>query len=267
MQDVDSTSQSVLKSPLSSPQAKSSPPIVAVVVPCYNEEAVLAHTHKALSHKLRALVDSSDISPKSFICYVDDGSKDSTWEILSQLATAHLLLESTFEKVDSRNALFANATSMDCHADKSARNDSKLDSSVDCHANASAFARNDDKNAVLQNEDSSTEANLNEPAQDSSNEVQNIANSAKDSKILELESQSCVKVDSRKNAQNPSKSQAEAVEMRNRGFQGAGEGIYLSGNEQACAAESTIYHSNATRSNSPPPPVESPLEPLNSRAM
>ncbi|STO97312.1 glycosyltransferase [Helicobacter canis] len=209
MQDVDSTSQNVLKSPLSSPQAKSSPPIVAVVVPCYNEEAVLAHTHKALSHKLRALVDSSDISPKSFICYVDDGSKDSTWEILSQLATAHLLPESTFAKVDSRNALFANATSMDCHADKSARNDSELDSSVDCHANASAFARNDDKNAVLQkvdsrknaqnpskpqaeaNEDSSTEANLNELAQDSSNEVQNIANFAKDSKILELESWLC----------------------------------------------------------------------------
>ena len=178
MQDVDSTSQNVLKSPLSSPQAKSSPPIVAVVVPCYNEEAVLVHTHKALSHKLRALVDSSDISPKSFICYVDDGSKDSTWEILSQLATAHLLPESTFEKVDSRNALFANATSMDCHADKSARNDSELDSSVDCHANASAFARNDDKNAALQNEDSS-------------NEVQNIANFAKDSKILELESWLC----------------------------------------------------------------------------
>ena len=99
--------------------------------------------------------------------------------------------ESTFEKVDSRNALFANATSMDCHADKSARNDSELDSSVDCHANASAFARNDYKNAALQNKDSSTEANLNEPAQDSSNEVQNIANSAKDSKILELESWLC----------------------------------------------------------------------------
>ncbi len=67
---------------------------------------------------------------------------------------------------------------MDCHADKSARNDSELDSSVDCYANASAFARNDDKNAVLQNEDSS-------------NEVQNIANSAKDSKIVELESWLC----------------------------------------------------------------------------
>ena len=41
-------------------------------------------------------------------------------------------------------------------------------------------------------------------------------------------------------------SQAEAVEMRNCGFQDAGEGIYLSGNEQVRAAESAIYRSNAT---------------------
>ncbi|STO97509.1 hypothetical protein [Helicobacter canis] len=89
--------------------------------------------------------------------------------------------------MDSRNALFANAKFMDCHATASAvsRNDSELDSSVDCHATASAVSRNDYKNAVFQNEDSrenaqglnesqaeakldsSTEANLNEPAQDS----------------------------------------------------------------------------------------------------
>ena len=39
---------------------------------------------------------------------------------------------------------------------------------------------------------------------------------------------------------------AEAVEMINRGFQGEGEGIYLGDNEQALAAESAIYRSNAT---------------------
>ncbi|ETD27703.1 alanyl-tRNA synthetase [Helicobacter canis NCTC 12740] len=42
---------------------------------------------------------------------------------------------------------------------------------------------------------------------------------------------------------------AEAVEMRNRGFQGEGEGIYLGDNEQALAAESAIYRSNATQFN------------------
>ena len=49
------------------------------------------------------------------------------------------------------------------------------------------------------------------------------------------------KVDSTQNAQSVATPQAEAVETRNRGFQGAGEGIYLSDNEQARAVESTIY--------------------------
>ena len=44
----------------------------------------------------------------------------------------------------------------------------------------------------------------------------------------------------------PSTPQAERFAMRNRGFQGAGEGIYLSGNEQARAAESTIYRAKLT---------------------
>ena len=73
-------------------------------------------------------------------------------------------LESSFAKVDSRNALFASAKSMDCHADKSARNDNeKVDSRI--------FAKNA-KN--LSN--SQAEAKL-----DSSK-------SPSDSKILELES-------------------------------------------------------------------------------
>ena len=54
------------------------------------------------------------------------------------------------------------------------------------------------------------------------------------------------KADSTQNTQSVATPQAEAVEMRNRGFQGAGEGIYLGDNEQARAVESTIYRSNAT---------------------
>ena len=110
---------------------------------------------------------------------------------LQQHGVAIHSLESTFAKVDSRNALFANAKSMDCHADKSARNDSELDSSVDrhaehnarnddknamsekvdstfetmdCHANASALARNDGKNAASKKVDSRSEANVSKQA-------------------------------------------------------------------------------------------------------
>ncbi|ETD27226.1 glycosyltransferase [Helicobacter canis] len=95
-------------------------PIVAVVVPCYNEEAVLEHTHKALSHKLASLIDSRSISAQSFICYVDDGSRDRTWEILCDLVDS---------KETSANAerypLFSKEATL-CHADfQSARNDAK----------------------------------------------------------------------------------------------------------------------------------------------
>ena len=75
---------------------------------------------------------------------------------LQQHGVAIQSLESTFAKVDSRNALFANAKSMDCHADKSARNDSELDSSVDRHAEHNAC--NDDKNAMSEKVDSRSEA-------------------------------------------------------------------------------------------------------------
>ncbi|WP_407381052.1 type ISP restriction/modification enzyme [Helicobacter sp.] len=52
--------------------------------------------------------------------------------------------------------------------------------------------------------------------------------------------------DSSETAQSVATQQAEAVEMRNRGFQAGGEGSYLSGNDRASSAESAIYRSNAT---------------------
>ncbi len=60
-------------------------PILYVVVPCYNEEEVLPISSKAILEKLTALIDGEKISPKSRILFVDDGSRDSTWEIISKL--------------------------------------------------------------------------------------------------------------------------------------------------------------------------------------
>lgn len=59
--------------------------ILYVVVPCYNEEEVLPITSKALSEKISQLVLSEKISPLSRIMFVDDGSKDKTWEIIESL--------------------------------------------------------------------------------------------------------------------------------------------------------------------------------------
>lgn len=56
-----------------------------MVVPCYNEEAVLDETTKQLSAKLHALIEQGKISAKSRILYVNDGSKDQTWPIIARL--------------------------------------------------------------------------------------------------------------------------------------------------------------------------------------
>lgn len=56
-----------------------------VVVPCYNEQEVLRETAKRLREKFRSLIDAKKISPQSRIVFVNDGSKDSTWEIIREL--------------------------------------------------------------------------------------------------------------------------------------------------------------------------------------
>lgn len=61
-------------------------PVLAIIVPCYNEEEVLNTTYFALSDVIKGLVESGKIAPNSFICFVDDGSKDKTWEIINNLS-------------------------------------------------------------------------------------------------------------------------------------------------------------------------------------
>ena len=56
-----------------------------IVVPCYNEEEVLPETSRRLKVKLEGLMKAEKISPDSRIMFVNDGSKDRTWELISQL--------------------------------------------------------------------------------------------------------------------------------------------------------------------------------------
>ncbi len=59
--------------------------VLYYVIPCYNEEEVLPETAKRLKVKMTRLMEAGLISPKSRVCFVNDGSKDKTWEIISQL--------------------------------------------------------------------------------------------------------------------------------------------------------------------------------------
>ena len=56
-----------------------------LVIPCYNEEAVLPETSKRLKEKYTALMDAGKISPDSRIVFVNGGSKDRTWEMICDL--------------------------------------------------------------------------------------------------------------------------------------------------------------------------------------
>ena len=56
-----------------------------IVVPCYNEEAVLHETTKRLTDKLTRMIGAGLVAQDSRIMYVNDGSKDRTWEIIEEL--------------------------------------------------------------------------------------------------------------------------------------------------------------------------------------
>ena len=56
-----------------------------IVVPCYNEEESIANTSSVLSNKLDSLIEQGIISTNSRIVFVDDGSRDRTWKIISEL--------------------------------------------------------------------------------------------------------------------------------------------------------------------------------------
>lgn len=60
--------------------------VLYIIIPCYNEEKVLPITSTMFLEKIKSLVNKGKISDKSRIMFVNDGSKDGTWEIICELA-------------------------------------------------------------------------------------------------------------------------------------------------------------------------------------
>ena len=58
---------------------------LAIVVPCYNEQEVIEMSNSVLVEKLKDMINEGLISEDSYIYYVNDGSKDNTWNIISRL--------------------------------------------------------------------------------------------------------------------------------------------------------------------------------------
>lgn len=59
--------------------------VLTIVVPCYDEQEVLHETSKLLKNIIDDLIEQNKISVNSKILFVNDGSKDKTWEIIEQL--------------------------------------------------------------------------------------------------------------------------------------------------------------------------------------
>lgn len=80
-----------------------------IVVPCYNEQEVLPLTSQIFIRKLEELSDLGEISNESRVLFVNDGSRDATWDIISELADSYSWVEgiSLSRNRGHQNALLA----------------------------------------------------------------------------------------------------------------------------------------------------------------
>ena len=107
--------------------------ILYIVVPCYNEEEVLPETSKRLKEKVESLVSQGKVSEKSRILFVNDGSKDRTWELISSLHQT----DPIFSGVDltrnrgHQNALLAGLMTAKDRCDMAISMDADLQDDVD----------------------------------------------------------------------------------------------------------------------------------------
>ncbi len=61
-------------------------PVLAIAVPCFNEEEVLEEAASQLLSLLDRLLESQKVAPASYVCFIDDGSFDKTWFLVEELA-------------------------------------------------------------------------------------------------------------------------------------------------------------------------------------
>ncbi len=107
--------------------------ILYIVVPCYNEEEVLPETSKRLKEKVESLVSQGKVSEKSRILFVNDGSRDRTWELISSLHQT----DPIFSGVDltrnrgHQNALLAGLMTAKDRCDMAISMDADLQDDVD----------------------------------------------------------------------------------------------------------------------------------------
>ena len=107
--------------------------IIYFVVPCYNESEVLLETSKQLSLKVNDLIEQGRIASSSQIVFVDDGSKDNTWQLIEQLAGQSTLVSGIklSRNRGHQNALLAGLMSVKDYCDAAISLDADLQDDID----------------------------------------------------------------------------------------------------------------------------------------
>ncbi len=120
-----------------------SKPILWMVIPCYNEETVLPITAPMFRKELADLVAEEKISDESRICFVNDGSKDKTWEIIEDLAKQdpHFIGISQSRNRGHQNAVLAGLME--------ARDNCDITISIDCDGQDDIHAMHEMVDAYL----------------------------------------------------------------------------------------------------------------------
>lgn len=105
---------------------------LAIVVPCYFEQEVLPETTKRLTELLDSLIKEELVSPESYVLYVNDGSTDKTWLLISQFHSSNKYINGVnlAGNVGHQNALLAGLSIAVEHCDIAVTIDADLQDDV-----------------------------------------------------------------------------------------------------------------------------------------
>ena len=104
-----------------------------IVVPCYNEQEVLPETSKRLKKKMTDLIEKGIVDSESRIMFVDDGSRDQTWSLISELAKEDAIFAGVklSRNQGHQNALLAGLMTAKQYADCVISMDADLQDDID----------------------------------------------------------------------------------------------------------------------------------------
>lgn len=107
--------------------------ILYIVIPCYNEEAVIRETARQVAKKMQMLYEKDLISEKSKVLFVDDGSKDMTWPMIEALHAENGIYTGVklSRNKGHQNALLAGLSVAVKHADMIVSMDADLQDDID----------------------------------------------------------------------------------------------------------------------------------------